>query len=667
MKQTPAWYLFAERLLVPLLFVFSFLAVLFPLTGTDIWWHLAAGREIFRTGTILRSDPFSLLSLGKSWTDLHWFFQLVVFLLWRMGGNVALVIGKCLLFSASTVLLLKAAERHTSVSSRTLRPLAVSVLALLVFAGREFVLMRPVVFSLFFMSLFLYLIGRFLSERRLVFLGALVVIQVFWANSQPLFPLGPLIVACFLAGEGLGLLAGRLGLPGFAGGSPARVLGLMGITLLLLLAASLLTPFGIDGIVLPFKLLFRIGTGASRLFSYNVSENVSPWLLERTGAGTISMFSWVLGTALGSFFLNVRRIPASRLFLLFAMLLPALLANRNLLLFYWVAGPVILANVASAIYRVRRSKNKHFFRRLLESPLLAGLVLATIAFPLGSSLTAQAGLSAPVPFRVPVTASTLVASLPARGNLFNSVRYGGYLIWKLFPERRPFIDGRLVLCTTSEFADYLDVLDHPRQFTEYSRTHDLRTAVLPVALPDRYRPLVGVLYRDPDWNLVYTDGTQTVFTQDNDGPDPIDLSDRQTVSRIAGDLSRRFASDRPAEERAYINLGLLLDVSGNYERAAEILADRKSRMARALLARSYYLEGRIPEALKITQALLKERPDDTDSLILASQIALESGRLDQAIELAGRALEADPYSRAARRILLDIRQAAAAGQEAGKE
>lgn len=667
MKPTPAWYLFAERLLVPLLFIFSFLAVMFPLTGTDVWWHLAAGREIFRTGTIPTSDPFSLLSLGKYWTDLHWFFQLVVYLLWRIGGNVALVISKCLLFSASAVLLLKAAEQHSSVSFRALRPLAVSVLALLVFAGREFVFMRPVVFSLFYMSLFLYLIGRYLNERRARYLAALVVIQLFWANSQPLFPLGPLIVACFLAGEGLGLLAGRLRLPGFTSGPPLKALVPMGITLLLLFAASLVTPFGIDGIVLPFKLLFRIGPEASSLFSYNVSENTSPWLLERTGAGTISMFAWVLGAALGSFLLNVRRISASRLLLLLAMLLPALLANRNLLLFYWVAGPVILANVGAAIYRTRHAENRRFFRRLLESPFFAGLVLATIAFPLGSSLTAQAGLTAPAPFRVPVAASTLVENLPARGNLFNSVRYGGYLIWKLFPERRPFIDGRLVLCTTRQFADYLDVLDHPERFTEYSRTHDLRTAVLPVALPDRYRPLIGALYRDPDWSLVFTDGTQTVFTQGNDGPDPIDLSDRQTVTRIARGLSVRFADDRPAEERAFINLGLLLDVSGNYDRAYEILADRKSRMARVLLARSYYLGGHISEALEISLALLEEKPDDTDSLVLASQIARESDRLDQALELVRRALDVDPYNRAARRILLDIRRAAATGQGAGKE
>lgn len=663
MKPTPAWRLLAERLLVPLLFVFSFLAVLFPLTGTDIWWHLAAGREIFRSGTIPGSDPFCVLSLEKSWTDLHWLFQLVVYLLWRIDGNIALVIGKCLLFSASAVLLLKAAEQHTRGSFRALRPLAVSVLALLVFAGRDFVLMRPVVFSLFYISLFLYLIGRYLNERRARFLGLLVVIQILWANSQPLFPLGPLILACFLAGESMGLLAERFGLPGFSGGPPVRVLGSMGIALLLLFLASLLTPFGIEGIVLPFKLLFRIGTAAGSLFSYNVSENVSPWLLERTGSGTISMFSWVLGATLGSFLLNVKQISASRLFLLFAILLPALMANRNLLLFYWVAGPVILANVDTAVNRARHEKKKRFFLRLLESPLLAGLVLAAIAFPLGSSLNAQTKLSAPAPFRVPVAASAVVADLPAVGNLFNSVRYGGYLTWKLFPHRRPFIDGRLVLCSASEFAAYLDVLDHPRRFTEYSRTHDLRTAVLPVALPDRYRPLVAFLYRDPDWSLVYTDGTQTVFTRESDGPDPIDLSDRWTVARIAGELSRRFADDRPAEERAYVNLGLLLDVSGNFDRAGEILADRKSHMARVLLAKSYYLGGHIPEALAISRALLDERPDDVDSLVLAARIASESGKLDQAIEFAGRALDADPYDRSARRILLDIRRSRGAEKE----
>ncbi len=670
MKQTPEVYLLARRLMLPLLAIFSFLAVLFPLTNTDIWWHLAAGREIVRMGTIPRNDPFSISSLGNSWTDLHWLFQVVVYFLWRLGGVASLVIGKCVVFSIAAVVLLKAAEAHlrtdSGISSRALRPLAVAVLALLIFAGREFVFMRPVVFSLFYMSLFLYLIGRYLNERRVRYLAALVVVQVLWANSQPLFPLGPLMVACYLAGEGLCLLARRLELPGFSRGLPARALVPLAVTLLLLVAASLATPFGIDGLVLPFKLFFRLGPDASNLFGYNVSENVPPWLLGRAGDGSIAAFAWVLGTALGSFLLIVKRISLSRLFLLGAMLLPALLANRNLLLFYWVAGPVILANVGAAVHRAHRAEGKRFFRRLLENPLLAGLVVAIIAVPLGFSLNAQSPLVAPAPFRVPVEASDVIEELPARGNIFNSVRYGGYLIWKLFPERRPFIDGRLVLRTGKQFSDYLDLLDHPEGFSEYARRHDLRTAVLPVAMPDRYRPLVGALSRDPNWDLVFTDGTQTVFTRGNGDLDPIDLSDRQVPARIAASLSRRFSNDPPAEERAIINLGLLLVASGNYEQAAKILADHKSRMARALFSRSLFLGGHTLEALKISQALLEKDPDDVDSLLLASQIMHESGKLDDALDLAERALNADPYNREARLLLDDIRRAAAKSVEPQK-
>ena len=38
---------------------FCFWTVLFPLSSTDIWWHLAAGRRMVQTHAFLHEDPFA--------------------------------------------------------------------------------------------------------------------------------------------------------------------------------------------------------------------------------------------------------------------------------------------------------------------------------------------------------------------------------------------------------------------------------------------------------------------------------------------------------------------------------------------------------------------------------------------------------------------------------
>lgn len=663
MKLPPPRPALAGCLWLLLLALFSFLVVMFPLTNTDIWWHLASGREIVRGGTIPRSDPFSVSSLDRPWTNLHWLFQVAVYLLWHLGGVSALVLGKCLLLAVAAVILLKAGEAHIradlGASPRHWRPLSAAVLAVLVFAGRELVFMRPVVFSLLYTSLFLYLLGRYRQRPRRRYLAALLVVQVLWANSQPLFPLGLVITACFLAGEGLGRLAERRGWPGFAGGLPARALLPLAVTWLLLLAASLATPYGVEGLLLPGKLFLRIDPAAANLFGRNVSENLPSWLLARSGAGPAAWFPWVLGATLGSFLLSPRRLSLGRLLLLGALLVPALMANRNLLLLFWVSGPLLLANAAMALPHARREGRGRIVAGLATSPWLAVLLLGALVLPLSSRLRAQGPLSVPAPFRVPIAASEVIEKLPARGHIFNSVRYGGYLIWKLYPARRPFIDGRLVLRSGGQFAAYLAVLDHPERFAGYARTHDLRTAVLPVAQPDRYRRLIATLYRADDWRLVFTDGTQTVFTREAGGPETLDLADRRTVAGIAASLSRRFANDPAARARAHFNLGLLLDVTGNPTAAVAVLEGCSGRRARALLARSLYLAGRRRRAGEISRRLLVEDPGDIDSLLLLAQLARESGRLTEALELVGRVLEVNPHHLAARQLLQGMRRPAA--------
>src|SRR5690242_5609232 len=60
------------------------------ITDTDVFWHLASGDWVRRTGTIPRSDPFSFTVLGHRWVDIHWLFQVALSFVHEKGGWRAL-------------------------------------------------------------------------------------------------------------------------------------------------------------------------------------------------------------------------------------------------------------------------------------------------------------------------------------------------------------------------------------------------------------------------------------------------------------------------------------------------------------------------------------------------------------------------------------------------
>src|SRR5688572_25693729 len=83
-----------------------FAAALTPASDTDLWWHLAAGREMLARGGFLTVDPFTLSAAGRPWIDLHWLFQLAVYGLHQIGGLVALVIAKAAIVAGGALILL---------------------------------------------------------------------------------------------------------------------------------------------------------------------------------------------------------------------------------------------------------------------------------------------------------------------------------------------------------------------------------------------------------------------------------------------------------------------------------------------------------------------------------------------------------------------------------
>jgi hypothetical protein len=351
-----------------------------------------------------------------------------------------------------------------------------------------------------------------------------------------------------------------------------------------------------------------------------------------------------------------RRLLLSHAVLLLGFAGLALMSNRNVLLLYWMGAPLVATYLAPplrrlAVWAVRR-RAVHF-AVALQAALLAGLLL--------TSATAAAGESAltePSPFRVPAESARRLAALPDGGDVFSADHHGGYLIWRLYPRFRPYIDTRLVLRSADEFAEYLRLADEPERFEAFQARHQFRYVVLPVMFPERYQRLIAHLYESQDWKLLFTDGSEVLFGRRDATRELPEqpLSQADETERILAQLEQRFSGLPELHDAARLSLATLHGVLRQFGQAERALAGVQTPEARALEARVRFAAGDLIAAERLARAQLGADRDDVGSLNLMARVALRRGEARQSLEFLRRSLRVRPFDHEATELLATLEE-----------
>jgi hypothetical protein len=650
------------------LFAGAFAVGLAPNADGDLWWHMAAGREIVRTRALLSVDPFSVSAAGRPWIDVHWLFQLAAYAIHTLGGLTALVLAKCLLVATGALTLQSAMQPRVGRRARWLFVAALLGALLLV---RHLMPVRPVVVTLLFLALFFRALERFRQEGNARTLWPLPFFQIVWANVQGLFAFGPLLVAAYALDAALQCLGGSPSpastLAGARGeGRRARIL--VG-TLAICTLACCATPYGVAALGLPIKLLLRLVPAQPNVYAANVAENVPPLALEHAMPGEFWHLKWFAALLALSFLVVGKRVVVAHALLVAGLAALALAANRNVLLFYWLATPIAVMNVAQAarrrlqgVYlRQWRASTLHFSRAMVAGPLVLIIIAAW----------REPALGQPAPFRVPERSARILAgraqrnvsgfegarSKPETATIFAADNFGGYLIWELYPRYRPYIDTRLVLRTPQEFAEYLAVADHPEQFDDFQRRHGFDYVLLPTAYPDRYLDLAAHLYASSNWQLVFTDGTEVLFARPEHAAEhALVLGSVETTDAILNDLDTRFSRSPRLLGASRTHLAALDIAAGAYDQAERILATTDDRASDALRGRIRMASGDLPGAAAIGEKWLERDADDVRSLNLMAMVSLRQGQAKPALSFLRRALTTDPFDSEAERLLATLEE-----------
>jgi hypothetical protein len=532
------------------------------IADSDIWWHLAAGRWMAEHKTFLFTDPFSVTAYGAPWTNVHWLFQRCMYGVYQLAGLSGLVAIKALLFSAAIVVLASVMLRRTTAGWTAL------IVVVIAYALRFLILDRPLVFSLVLLAFFIFIIERSRATGNAQLLWWLVPAQLVWVNSQALFVLGPVVVLCYAAGDALGALGQRRAWHFLAFEDQANPRRMQTYTRLiaLVLPACLVNPYGYRVFGLAGKLFGRILPAAQNVFSSQIAENIPP-LLAHTGTPGIGIWMAVLGlVGLASFLLTLRSFSLSRFLLFGAFLFLAGLAERNVPLFFCVLVPVIAGNLNYAFSmaqfrdtcagRLLRTWNNRIGWLLLS---VVGILLIVRIQTERRHNPADNQLA---PFRFPVGAVDFLRHNRIAGNLFNSDRHGGYIIWQLFPAKRCFMDGRFSLRSRAFLEGFVALLDHPENFERYFRHYAITHAMVPIDQQQRYVPLAIELYRS-GWCLVYLDGSDAVFVRADQWSGPvIDLAAVVDKQKLMGDIMVAYGNNEYLRSRAESNLDNYMKILG---------------------------------------------------------------------------------------------------------
>ncbi len=455
-------------------------------TDPDLWWHLRTGQWIVETGQVPHSDPFSFTRAGQAWVSHEWLSEIAFYELWKHAGPPALIVFSALITTAGFLLL------YLRCLSRGVKPhWAAAATALGALAAAPSWGARPQMFTFTLASLLLWLVER--GEERPWLLFWIPPLFLLWLNLHGGFALGPALLLAYV----LGLLMETA-----TGNTPwqeARPMILRVLALLLVcLALVPLNPSGAHLYLYPFHTLFSSGMRSL------IGEWRSPDFHESLYRPLLLVWLLLL-TAVASFRTRPRgRVLAPLLLTAFA----ALDAARHIPIFVLLAMPVMAAALPASPSDVSNSA-KPGARISLRTSLVFNLsVLVLMAVFVAARWDSLArDQDAREAEHFPQKAVAFLRSGNYPRNIFVFYDWGGYSIWKLYPEYRVFVDGRADLYGDDLLRQSIRTVMQLRTGWREVLDHWNVEAVL---VPPS-SSIAQALLLDPNWHKAFSDSKAIIL------------------------------------------------------------------------------------------------------------------------------------------------------------
>jgi len=484
-----------RSLLIFIVLVVIFVTALQPITDPDFWWHLKTGEYIVQNHGIPHTDIFSSTRLGSEWITHEWLSEVVMYGVFRVAGFGGLIVFFAVLVTASFWVV------YIRFQSRVGHPFVAAFALMLGAAATTLVWgARPQIFTLLLASIFLYILDNYYSRKSDKAIWLLVPLMVLWVNLHAGWLLGLVLIALTLFGVLLDVLFGTESRATLRERAPA----LLGV-LVACSAAICVNPSTTQ------MYLYPLNTVSARVFMRYVEEWKSPDFHQ-------PHFQAVLILLLATFFflaISPKRERPGRLLLLLATSFAMLRFGRNVPFFSLVATPLMAEHLWEWV------KEQTWASRLTAStetnaakPSIPQIAMNSLIVIVALSLCGLAARQA-----AKKQSSTEEQNFPKAAvdymqvhrlpqPIFNDYAWGGYLIWRLYPDYPVFIDGRADVFGEKLVEQFIEVHDGKPRWRELLQQFGTQTVLV-----ERDSAIASLLSDDSRWQKVFEDKQSVILVR----------------------------------------------------------------------------------------------------------------------------------------------------------
>lgn len=484
--------------------LFLFCESTHPATN-DLAIFLAQGREMQWEGGFADVDRFTHTVEGTSFLNGTWGTQRIFFLLWLLAGYGTLQLVLAISVCATVFLTAWGARR----AGRT-GPVAAFGALLAVWLVVQNLGLRPQLFALPLFAAYATIAMTFRPTWRAGLVSALLV--GVWANLHGSFVIAPILSLCVALGIAWEHASAEHGSPteklraALAGDARAHVLIAIAAGI-----AACVNPYG--------PAIWRyVAENSSSPSSRGLSEWARTTITDACGVRL--MVAWI---ALGLVIARKKRIPPPRDALaMVAFTFLALTAIRHVV---WTGMvlPIALARLLAPTPKEEAALAAGANDRRVHPAFAAAFAAFWLFLLVGQSPWVKVRekneddeVAARFTKDTPARIAAWAADNGVEGRLFNSMEWGGYLVWRI-PGVQAFVDARIWIFPDDVWQEYLAISGAFDGWEDALDRRDVRWAILEKRFQAR---LVTAMDASPRWERVYDDELGAVYRRRESAPPP---------------------------------------------------------------------------------------------------------------------------------------------------
>ncbi len=476
-----------ERLVLYVIFISL---VFFPVIhDPDYFFHLVAGEYIIGHATLPHVDVFSYSNPGKPWVMHEWLFEVVIYYIHLVGGDLGVKLVAASIIIAIISNTLRCAPTNTRYAA-IIVPLTITALL------APFITPRPQLFTYLFFSFYLFSLFRCHFDHDCRHLKWLPFIMIGWTNMHGGYIIGLIIISLFLAIE--------IHKENTNDRENKPCIKHLTITLAATIIASSINPYFIYHWLFPFQLIgadyikfisewqrpdfgkiyFKIYLAFIVIYLIILLNSLRSKFL----ASNLTPIPFIIAS-----FLSARHIPLAIIITLPFWLLQSSAIKKSNYLTRAFAHP----KLSPTIFRKELGNIEYFLNATI---LLILIVCAVTLYPLFHSHDDNV-----INRYLPVNATNFIEQQNIKGNMFNTYRYGGYLLHRLYPEQKVFIDIRADMYGADFIGKYETLLFAKNGWLKLVDDYNIAYFIC-----DKFTPIARALREHSEFTVLYEDSLSIV-------------------------------------------------------------------------------------------------------------------------------------------------------------